>query len=129
MKILRSMKETTRAPALTDPRIGPDRPGSAIAQFCELADADTLLPVPPGYWGPAPTLGQARRGLIALASASLLWLLWAETKYLKRDLDTSGARALRLAAGGLVLEAVLVGGLLVTVAHLHRLARVLMEWA
>ena len=53
-------------PAITDPRIGPDRPGCAIAQFVALADDDALLPVPPGYWGPAPTLAEARAALISL---------------------------------------------------------------
>ena len=54
-------------PATTDPRVGPDRPGCAIAQFVALADEDALLPVPPGYWGPAPTLAEARTALVSLA--------------------------------------------------------------
>jgi hypothetical protein len=56
-------------PALDDPRVGPDQPGCAIAQFEAVADEDTLLPVPPGYWGPAPTLAQARSALIAHATS------------------------------------------------------------
>jgi GT2 family glycosyltransferase len=54
-------------PALDDARIGPDRPGCAIAQFEAVVEEQALLPVPPGYWGPAPTLAQARAALIAQA--------------------------------------------------------------
>ncbi len=57
-------------PALTHPLIGQHHGGSAIAQFLTRADADTLLPVPPGYWGPAPTLAQTRATLIAHARAA-----------------------------------------------------------
>ncbi len=57
-------------PALQHPLIGPHRPGSAIAQFLAHADNGTLLPVPPGYWGPAPTLAEARDGLIAHAGSA-----------------------------------------------------------
>lgn len=37
--------------------------GTALAQFLARADDATLLPVPPGYWGTVPTLGQARTRL------------------------------------------------------------------
>lgn len=55
-------------PGLQHPRIGPEHPGSAIAQFVAHADGHELLPVPPGYWGPAPTLAEARAGLIEHAA-------------------------------------------------------------
>ncbi len=57
-------------PALQHPLIGAHRAGSAIAQFLAHADEGTLLPVPPGYWGPAPTLAEARDGLIAHAGSA-----------------------------------------------------------
>ncbi len=57
-------------PALQHDGIGPDRPRSALAQFLALADDTSLLPVPPGYWGPAPTLGEARAALIEHARAA-----------------------------------------------------------
>ena len=55
-------------PGLQHPEIGPERPGSAIVQFVAHADRHDLLPVPPGYWGPAPTLAEARAGLIEHAA-------------------------------------------------------------
>jgi GT2 family glycosyltransferase len=57
-------------PALQADVIRPDRPGSALAQFLAAADEGWLLPVPPGYWGSAPTLGEARTALMAHARAA-----------------------------------------------------------
>jgi hypothetical protein len=49
---------------------------------------------------------------------AVLWLLTAETRYLMRDLNASAPRALRIAAGGLALSALIVGGLAVGTAHI-----------
>jgi GT2 family glycosyltransferase len=57
-------------PALQSDEIRPDRPGSALAQFLAAADDGWLLPVPPGYWGSPPTLGEARTALMEHARSA-----------------------------------------------------------
>jgi len=61
-----------------------------------------------------------------LGGLAVLWLLTAETRYLMRDLNTSAARALRIAAGGLALGALIVGGLGVGAAHVLHKAHLLL---
>ena len=61
-----------------------------------------------------------------LGGLAVLWLLTAETRYLMRDLNTSAARALRIAAGGLALGALIVGGLSVSAAHVLHKAHLLL---
>ena len=57
-------------PALQSDDVRPDKPGSALAQFVAATDGNWLLPVPPGYWGPAPTYAEARTALVEHARAT-----------------------------------------------------------
>jgi len=73
-------------------------------------------------------LEHVRRSLLVsgFGGLAVLWLLVAETRYLMRDLDTSAGRALRIAAGGLASSTVIVGVLVVGVAHVLHKAHLLL---
>jgi hypothetical protein len=76
----------------------------------------------------AEALEHFRRSLFVTGFGGLavLWLLIAETQYLMRDLKTSALRALRIAAGGLALSALIVGILAVGSAHVLHKAHLLL---
>jgi hypothetical protein len=76
----------------------------------------------------AEALDHFRRSLVVIAVGGLavLWLLNAETQYLMRDLKTRAPRALRIAAGGLALGALIVWSLTVAAAHVLHKAHLLL---